>query len=130
MSATYTLTPAGDIVFEAKSRGVVTQTITVDAEDNLGLFFDTEDGVLHKHGSAKAVDAYARQIRATYADNGFKDIADSLVFVQIPVAAMKIRVFSKKSTRRSKSQAMSRTSRRNCSPRPAPQPEKHFPPCL
>lgn len=89
MSATYTLTPAGDIVFEAKSRGVVTQTITVDAEDNLGLFFDTEDGVLHKHGSAKAVDAYARQIRATYADNGFKDIADSLVFVQIPVAAMK-----------------------------------------
>lgn len=89
MSATYTLTPAGDITFQTVSRGVVTQTITVDSDDNLGLFFDTEDGVLHKHGPAQAVSDYARQIRATYADAGFQDIADGLVFVQIPVAALK-----------------------------------------
>ena len=67
MSATYTLTPAGDITFQTVSRGVVTQTITVDSDDNLGLFFDTEDGVLHKHGPAQAVSDNARQIRATYA---------------------------------------------------------------
>jgi microsomal dipeptidase-like Zn-dependent dipeptidase len=89
MSATYTLTPAGDITFQTVSRGVVTQTITVDSDDNLGLFFDTEDGVLHKHGPAQAVSDYARQIRATYADAGYQDIADGLVFVQIPVAALK-----------------------------------------
>ena len=57
MTGPYTLSSNGDLVFKQQSRGTTTQLITIDSAENFGIFFDTEDGVLHKHGAAEGVAA-------------------------------------------------------------------------
>jgi hypothetical protein len=65
--------------------------LTIPADGNLGLFFETDTligGTLHKHGPADLVQEQFDRHRQAFRHAGLYDKANALKFVEIPVTSL------------------------------------------
>lgn len=53
--------------------------------DTIALAFDLENGILHKHGAADSVEAWAAQARKKLTDGGYPEMAADIVVVSGPL---------------------------------------------
>jgi len=74
----------GDICFKDSGGHIVS---SIAGSELLAIAFDEADGVLHKHGRADRVAKWAEGARKRFSDNGFEELAKSLVVVSFPGTA-------------------------------------------
>lgn len=81
----YTINTTGDLVFRTKSPTITTDSLPFGRTEEVGLCYDTDGGVLLKHGRVETVQHAAQRAAMALVNAG---LTDTIVLLSLPAALL------------------------------------------
>lgn len=75
----------GDLWFQSSTGRAGVGRHVCDGTQRIAVAYDAEDGVVHKHGSAELVEAWASKTRTKFSGGGLPQLAEAIVVLSFPV---------------------------------------------